>query len=729
MDGVNVTNGTVKIANGGLACNCDPDRKARFRFPITGGVDATQSLFVADIFSTSNVLEKSGLIRLFDSSGNLASIVTIKSWRRGQILYKFHLPSQPGFSVEPEFDYTSVTTFEFQLNFSGSDRPDDTWVIRQLFYYDLSAIVLTGGTASDPITPTSILESFNRDVWSFDFRTEGSLFLKEYPKQAASLLEVDAPLAIGDGVPGSTTFKFDEIKGFSYLIRQKIFELYDSFQFEWTELSNDLPSFARRLIINLGDAATYAAFYLYLLEFRDISPAEITYRSGTFLRCQLDFSTNSVISGCTLLESTATTIGGKLYANTSFVDYQALIVLEISGPVVLDECIFDAPQADYYLSFTSSIADEFILDVSTVNILSPPAQSVALLNAPDKKLVLIVGDSGITEFDVEIVAGTLEIVAPQKTIRFFGIPDVPGAILWVVDTSTGVGVYPTLVGGEATLVVDESRTYRVRADAPGYLSSRFSTILGSTPEFEFSLEDYRALYDSGVNKSSQIVLDLQTYEVTITDDGDLTFADVFHTLEDYLSTEQGVMLPYPPVPVVVDLGIGLRNYLFFPYDPVLGQVNPVRIKPSSTNTSDPELLDFVIVLVGAEAPLFDIFDFTDGGGRSIRFQTDAVAASIAVSSGGAFNPEQEQQLANLHATLESPGVFSGPALANVPATASNARRFDIRLIARQEEGVGTPSEILYRELVFCPDAFGGEGQVYIGQRDGTPIAFVTVQEG
>ncbi|MFG6098043.1 hypothetical protein SPB21_22460 [Leptothoe sp. ISB3NOV94-8A] len=49
------------------------------------------------------------------------------------------------------------------------------------------------------------------------------------------------------------------------------------------------------------------------------------------------------------------------------------------------------------------------------------------------------------------------------------------------------------------------------------------------------------------------------------------------------------------------------------------------------------------------------------------------------------------------------------------------KKFDVVLLARRVEGVEAPSSIKYGEVVQCPDANNGEGAVYIGRPDGTPM--------
>lgn len=107
---------------------------------------------------------------------------------------------------------------------------------------------------------------------------------------------------------------------------------------------------------------------------------------------------------------------------------------------------------------------------------------------------------------------------------------------------------------------------------------------------------------------------------------------------------------------------------------------------------------------------------------------------ITVPTGGALTSEQATQLSttatqttDLHATLESAGVFSKGALANSGSqpVGSTPQRFDINLIARAEDGVESPQVIQYREVVFCPDALDGDGLIYIGKRDGSAQPLIT----
>lgn len=266
---------------------------------------------------------------------------------------------------------------------------------------------------------------------------------------------------------------------------------------------------------------------------------------------------------------------------------------------------------------------------------------------------------------------------PPNQIVISGIPEVTGAILAVINLTTEAISYPVLSGGGATIELDPGTNYLFAADAPGYLRQAV-TLPGNTPTFNFSLEDFRALYESGINRSSDISFNYSTLVVTISDGTpNLSFADVFRTLEDYLATESGVLFPNPPIPVVVDVGGGNgRNYLFFPYDSINAVVNPVVIKPDPTNTIDPTLTNFVIVLEGSTAPLFDIFDFTEGGGRTIRFQTEAVSALVNVSGGLSTEDRAvidaiASDTDDLAATLDSAGVFSEASLVNAPSSGGN----------------------------------------------------------
>lgn len=56
---------------------------------------------------------------------------------------------------------------------------------------------------------------------------------------------------------------------------------------------------------------------------------------------------------------------------------------------------------------------------------------------------------------------------------------------------------------------------------------------------------------------------------------------------------------------------------------------------------------------------------------------------------------------------------------------AESQTLDVRVLVRAEEGVEVPASIVYRELVFCPDALNGDGQVYIGRRDNTPKPIIT----
>lgn len=270
-----------------------------------------------------------------------------------------------------------------------------------------------------------------------------------------------------------------------------------------------------------------------------------------------------------------------------------------------------------------------------------------------------------------ITAGAgVTLQTPVSSIAISGIPTGANAILGVIDLTTMVQTFPTITGSTATIVTDPARSYFVACDARGYLRQTV-TLAGNTPAFTFNLTNFRALYESGV-PGADITLNTSTFVVTVGDSIPLlTLATVFRAIEDLLATPEAVFFSTPPYPVIVSTGTGAaRQYLFFPYDTPAGTPNPVRIKPKTTNTIDPTLTDFVVVHEGSTAPLFSIFDFTSAGGRTIRFQTEAVAASVVVSGSGALTTDQANQLAALNATLQSSGVFSTAALANAPSGGS-----------------------------------------------------------
>ena len=304
-----------------------------------------------------------------------------------------------------------------------------------------------------------------------------------------------------------------------------------------------------------------------------------------------------------------------------------------NGTADLSGSVFDSPLSQYAIDIEGTdLVDGATFDASNITFAQNPSVKKFRLNAAGKTLNLSVGTSGITATDVEVVAGTLVIQTPQATLQLVGIPNVTNAIVYVRNVSTDQVTFPTVTAGEASITVDTAAEYQVRADAPGYVASPLFTVAGTVTRFEFNLENQRALYDSGVSKAAQVSFNYSTYEVTITDASNLTVADFYRTLEDYLATQQGMLLLGHPRPVTVSLGNGVRNYLFFP--PNAGQVNPIRIKPNPLNTTDLAFTDFVIILENAVAPLFDIFDFSVAGGRVIRFQTDSVVANVSGGSGG-----------------------------------------------------------------------------------------------
>jgi hypothetical protein len=261
---------------------------------------------------------------------------------------------------------------------------------------------------------------------------------------------------------------------------------------------------------------------------------------------------------------------------------------------------------------------------------------------------------------------------PQTTLVLSGIPTGANAIVGVIDLTTMTQTFPTIVGSTATIPTNPARSYFIACDARGYLRQAV-TLAGNVPSYTFNLPNFTSLYNAGT-AGADITLNTTTYAVTVGDSiPNLSLATVFRAIEDLLATPVAVFFSTPPYPIIVSTGSGsARQYLFFPYDTVANTSNPVRISPKVGNLIDPTLTDFVIIHEGSSAPLFTIFDFTSAGGRTIRYQTEAVAASVTVSGSGALTTEQAAQLAALNATLISSGIFSSGALVNAPSAGLSA---------------------------------------------------------
>lgn len=270
---------------------------------------------------------------------------------------------------------------------------------------------------------------------------------------------------------------------------------------------------------------------------------------------------------------------------------------------------------------------------------------------------------------------TLKI--PDQTLRMYGLPNVANAVLFVKDLTTGIINNPTVVAGEATIVTIPARNYQIRADAPGYLASDFVTVSGATPEYQFNLTNYRALYESGTNRLGQISVNPATFAITINDDlPSYTFADVFRTIEDYLATPLGLLLTAHPYPVVLPS----KNLLWFPYDAIANQINPAIISPDPTNTSDPEFL-FEVYKEGAASPVWDLFDFTGANGRIIRINAEVAIAQV-VGGGGLTAQEVANalKLAPLAGSPAAGSVYDRLSTIDSSATAIKAKTDAIALI-------------------------------------------------
>lgn len=426
LTGFTATGGTATIEHGGLALNADAVSPAiaTFRFPLPNApVDGNGNLFVIRLYNNTNQFVNDGIVRFLDSAGNKAEVTPLDSWRRGELLYRIHLPSVSGLVEDPGFDIFDLADIEFVVDVSDIDETD-VYVLRRLDYYDFSPMVLTGGSTGDPFTLDTILETLNQEFWQYDYSAE-ELWAKTYPQQAGPLLEPDAPIQIGDGVSGSTVFELGTLQGFSHRNEKQDRTSFrgNTAAHDYAEVLGDLPAAGQKLIMNLGDPKTYSPAVIYETEFIDLSPAEVTYNSWLFLRSAVRFGDHSALSSCSVIDSDAAITGGKSFIDSAIVNSTASIAIEWNGVVTFTNCRINCPGADYGINFDgSSFNDGDTFDASTLTFVADPLVKKFRLDAAGKTLNFNAGTQNYTAADFEIVDGTLNVVANQTTLTFTGIP-------------------------------------------------------------------------------------------------------------------------------------------------------------------------------------------------------------------------------------------------------------------------------------------------------------------
>lgn len=443
--GFTATNGSATIDHGGLALNANAvsPATAEFEFPLPGApVNGNNVVFIIKVYNNTNQFVRNGVIRFVDSSANASVVSSLDDdgWRRGELFYRMHVPSVTEFVTDAGFDVTNLTHIEIELEITDNDETD-VFVIRTFDIYDLSPMVLTGGTNEDPFTLDTILNTFNTEFWGFDHSDELT-WLKTYPRQAGPLLEADAGIQIGDGIAGSTFFELGTLQGFSHLnqLQNRIPFRGSTGDSDYAELLGSLPALGRQVVFNLAAAQAFPPAVIFSTTFSDKSSATITYPSWLFLRTTAIFGEKSVLAGASFIDSEGSVRGGKSYVDCPFVNSVADAVIEWNGFATFDRCRIDSPDADYgfdikgsvtILGTTYIVADGASLDLSTVTFISNPAVKKIRVDAADKTINLLVGTTGITLADVEVVAGSVAIVAAEITLTIAGIP--AGGILTIWD--------------------------------------------------------------------------------------------------------------------------------------------------------------------------------------------------------------------------------------------------------------------------------------------------------
>ncbi len=606
-----------------------------------------------------------------------------------------------GFADTGSFDLTAVAKIRFYVTGSGSSGRN-VFLYRPYAFDKTVGVIFGDGDISNPLIPGS---------------THG--LIQSLLNGSVDAAEIIASNYVGMPVPITLAPTVSDFRNGCIAFQPNDYT-------NGTSLSRPRISLTNRVIrINSTAAQPFSGVHFVGISgeefaFADVSGFSNNYASDMLILRHSTADLGLAVFNGVLAEGTGAITGGTSFGG-AVRDNTASYAIEWDGATTFDGLDLTGTDNDHFINCDgTNFVDGATLDISNITFGTPGVRKIRV-NASGKTLNIETA-GGFTLSDVTVVAGTVNVIEPTNEILITGIPDVINAILAVVNLTTSAVSFPTLSGGGATVPLDAATNYLFVADAPGYLSQRV-TLGGTTPAFEFTLPDYRALYEAGVNRSADIGFNYSTFVVLISDGTPvLPFADVFRTIEDYLSTTQGVLFPNPPFPVVIASGGAARNYLFFPYDQDNDAVNPVVIRPNPANLTDPTLTDFVIVLEGAPAPLFDIFDFSQAGGRTIRFQTDSVAAIVSVSGGlstedrGILNTIASQ-VEPLAQTLDSPGVFSSEALINAPSGGGTGlgpediarlERIENQLIADEIKGAaryqrllpGTQTVILDKDVTF-----------------------------
>lgn len=156
-------------------------------------------------------------------------------------------------------------------------------------------------------------------------------------------------------------------------------------------------------------------------EFEDASPVANTYQNFFSRDCPTIKLGISNYQGIIFSASQPVTGGDSL--QILFGASSAIYTYEWNGSANLSGSTFDSSLSSYSINFDGlNFDDGATFDASDLNFVSLPSVNKFRLDASGKTLNFFVGTAGLTAADVDVIAGTLNVVANQLTLSITTLP-------------------------------------------------------------------------------------------------------------------------------------------------------------------------------------------------------------------------------------------------------------------------------------------------------------------
>ena len=336
------------------------------------------------------------------------------------------------------FDPSDVQRFRYQWNGNQSDRnvfftDEPIWIPKN------PGLVAVGGDALTPITAGTFGNFLALPTSEGGYHTETIEVTSQQGFSDYQALPVSC--SIGDGGSAQVT-RFDSA----------VLKTPDPTDVSSGTVEPTVAISSTNRIINTSSSESFSALQVIGLSaadaFQDISPISNVY-TNFFARSLGVIDLGQGDYQGRISQAFGVVQGGRNLA-LNFGGSTAQYTYTWNGAANLSGSVFDSPGSDYAINFDGTeFADGATFDATNLSFETEPVVNRFRIDAAGKTLNLNVGSSGLSASDIDIIAGSPNVIANQLTLTLTDLPI--GAEVRIYDLDNTLPDFGTELTGEESI--------------------------------------------------------------------------------------------------------------------------------------------------------------------------------------------------------------------------------------------------------------------------------------